>query len=79
MLEGFKPEVYNMQETVAKAKEMGINISLYALRKLIDRNIIPHNRIDRTVLIPWDAFLAWALCCERGDINPTFRRAGAVT
>lgn len=54
--------VLNMKETVARAKAEGINISLYALRKIVGKGLIPYRKIDRIILIPWDGFLDWALC-----------------
>ena len=62
--------VMNMKDTVARAKAEGINISLYGLRKLVAMNLIPHRRIDRIVLIPWDGFCNWVSCKDFEETKP---------
>lgn len=62
-------EVMNMKEVVMRAKENGISISEYTVRRAIRTGQLPCRMVGRTYLIAWNNVVHW-LSCEDGCDNP---------
>ena len=47
-------KILSIKETVEKAKDTGMSISEYTLRRAIKSGLIPHRKVGRTYLIAWE-------------------------
>ena len=63
MDEQFKTaEIMNIQQTVQRAKQEGIPLSSYTLRRAIHSKEIPCRVVGRTYLILWSNVVKWLKC-----------------
>ena len=67
MAEIVKRDVLNIKEASARAKEYGMNISEYTLRRIIRSGELPCRIVGRTYLISWERLVAWATCADGCD------------
>lgn len=59
-------KILSIKETVEKAKDTGMSISEYTLRRAIKSGLIPHRKVGRTYLIAWENVENWLLCADSG-------------
>ena len=62
-------DVLKIKEAVARAREQGMNISEYTLRRAIQSGTLPCRIIGKTYLISWKNLLDWVTCADSCD-NP---------
>lgn len=55
-------EIMNIQQTVQRAREEGIPLSSYTLRRAIQSKELPCRVVGRTYLISWPNVVKWILC-----------------
>ena len=67
MAEIVRRDVLNIKEASARAKECGMNISEYTLRRIIQSGELPCRIVGRTYLISWEKLVAWATCADGCD------------
>lgn len=70
-------DVLKIKDAVARAKENGMDISEYTLRRAIRSGQLPCRIIGKTYLISWQNLLDWATCADGCD-NPTAFASPAV-
>lgn len=61
-------EIMNIQQTVQRAREEGIPLSSYTLRRAIQSKELPCRVVGRTYLILWSNVLKWIKC--EGEFAP---------
>lgn len=64
-------DILNIKEAAARAREEGINISEYTLRRIIRTGKIPCRIVGRTYLISWEKLMNWVNCVDGCD-NDSF-------
>ena len=62
-------KVLKLREVGRRARNEGISISDYAIRKAVHEGQLPCRIIGKTFLISWDQFLRWITCSDNSD-NP---------
>ena len=62
-------EYQNVRETLDCARELGIPMSEYTLRRALKSGQIPCRIVGRTYFISWSNLMRW-LSCEDGADNP---------
>ncbi len=67
MAEIVRRDVLNIKEAAARAKECGMNISEYTLRRIIRSGELPCRIVGRTYLISWEKLVNWATCADGCD------------
>ena len=60
-------EVLKINEAVARAKENGMPISEYTLRRAIRSGQLPCRIVGRTYLITWTNLVNWVSCADDCD------------
>lgn len=60
-------DVLKIQDAVARARESGMDISEYTLRRAIRSGQLPCRIIGRTYLISWQNLLKWVNCVDSND------------
>ena len=60
-------DVLKIRDAVARARENGMDISEYTLRRAIRSGQLPCRIIGRTYLISWQNLLNWVNCTEGYD------------
>ena len=60
-------EVLKINEAVARAKENGMPISEYTLRRAIRSGQLPCRIVGRTYLITWTNLVNWVSCADSCD------------
>ena len=70
MQEQKNTDVLKIKDAVARAKENGMDISEYTLRRAIRSGQLPCRIIGKTYLISWQNLLNWATCADGCD-NPS--------
>lgn len=65
-------DVLKIKDAVARAKENGMDISEYTLRRAIRSGQLPCRIIGKTYLISWQNLLNWATCANGCDNPSTF-------
>lgn len=59
--------ILTIQETVNRAKERGMPISEYTLRRALRSGAIPCRLVGRKYLIAWPNVERWLLCTDGSD------------
>ncbi len=77
MQEKRNTDVLKIRDAVARARENGMDLSEYTLRRAIRSGQLPCRIIGRTYLISWQNLINWATCTDNCD-NPALDRDGAV-
>ena len=62
-------DVLKIRDAVARARESGMDISEYTLRRAIRSGQLPCRIVGRTYLISWQNILKWVNCIDSND-NP---------
>ena len=60
-------EVLKINEAVARAKDNGMHISEYTLRRAIRSGQLPCRIVGRTYLITWTNLVNWVSCADGSD------------
>jgi len=63
-------DILKIRDAVARARENGMDISEYTLRRAIRSGQLPCRIIGRTYLISWQNLLNWVNCANGCD-NPS--------
>ena len=61
-------DILKIKEAAQRAKEYGMSISEYTIRRAIRSGQLPCRVIGRTYLISWKNFVEWATCEDGGDL-----------
>ena len=61
-------QILTIQETVSRAKQEGMPVSEYTLRRALRSGAIPCRTVGRKYLIAWQNVVKWLLC-ENGQDN----------
>lgn len=62
-------DILKIRDAVARARENGMDISEYTLRRAIRSGQLPCRIVGRTYLISWQNLLNWVNCANGCD-NP---------
>ena len=60
-------DILKIKEAVTRAKENGMAISEYTLRRAIRAGMLPCRIIGKTYLISWRNFVNWVTCADGCD------------
>ena len=60
-------DIMKVREASIRAKNNGMDISEYTLRRAIKAGQIPCRIVGRTYLVSWNNLLAWATCANSCD------------
>ena len=63
-------EIQNIQETLACARELGIPLSEYTLRRALKSGVLPCRIVGRTYFISWTNVMRWLTCADGSDNAP---------
>lgn len=69
MQERKNSDVLKIRDAVVRARENGMDISEYTLRRAIHSGQLPCRIVGRTYLISWQNFVNWVTCADSCD-NP---------
>lgn len=69
MQEKRNTDVMKIRDAVVRARENGMDLSEYTLRRAIRTGQLPCRIVGRTYLISWQNLINWATCTESCD-NP---------
>lgn len=64
-------QILTISETVARAKEKGMPISEYTIRRAIKSGAIPCRVVGKTYLIAWRNVERWMFCDDGQDNIPS--------
>lgn len=64
-------DILNIKEAAARAREQGMNISEYTIRRVIRSGQVPCRIVGRTYLISWQKLVDWASCIDGCDNMPS--------
>lgn len=66
-------EVLKIREAVVRAKNMGMPVSEYTVRRAVRSGQLPCRIVGRTYLITWTNFMNWITCTGSADnrVTPT--------
>lgn len=62
-------DILKIRDAVLRARENGMDISEYTLRRAIRSGQLPCRIVGRTYLISWNNLVLWATCADSCD-NP---------
>ena len=62
-------DVLKIKEAANRARESGMAVSEYTIRRAIRSGQLPCRIIGRTYLISWNKFVEWVTCADGGDIR----------
>lgn len=60
-------DVLKIRDAVVRARESGMDISEYTLRRAIHSGPLPCRIVGRTYLISWQNLLKWVNCVDDND------------
>ena len=60
-------EVLKIREVVNRAKDMGMPVSEYTVRRAVRSGQLPCRIVGKTYLITWSNFLNWIKCTDSAD------------
>lgn len=69
MRERKNTDILKIRDAVVRARENGMDISEYTLRRAIHSGQLPCRIVGRTYLISWQNLVNWATCADSCD-NP---------
>lgn len=69
MQERKNTDILKIRDAVVRARENGMDISEYTLRRAIHSGQLPCRIVGRTYLISWQNLVNWATCADSCD-NP---------
>ncbi|MDD6987663.1 MAG: hypothetical protein PUI53_10475 [Butyricicoccus porcorum] len=64
-------QILTIQETVSRAKQEGMPVSEYTLRRALRCGAIPCRTVGKKYLIAWQNVVKWLLCEDGQDNAPT--------
>ena len=64
-------EIMNIQETLASARECGIPLSEYTLRRALKTGALPCRIVGRTYFISWTNVMRWLMREDGSDNAPS--------
>ena len=64
-------QILTIQETVSRAKQEGMPVSEYTLRRALRCGAIPCRTVGKKYLIAWKNVVKWLLCEDGQDNAPT--------
>lgn len=67
MLERKNTDVLKIRDAVVRARENGMDISEYTLRRAIHSGQLPCRIVGRTYLISWQNLVNWVTCTDSCD------------
>lgn len=62
-------DIMKIRDAVARARENGMDISEYTLRRAIRSGQLPCRIVGRTYLVSWQNLVKWVTCADDCD-NP---------
>lgn len=62
--------ILTIQETVVRARNSGMPISEYTLRRALRSGAIPCRTVGRKYLIAWPNVERWLMCSDSADNSP---------
>lgn len=62
-------DILKIRDAVNRARENGMDLSEYTLRRAIKSGRLPCRIIGKTYLISWDNLVTWVTCADGCD-NP---------
>ena len=68
MTDNQRIDILKIKEASQRARECGMAISEYTIRRAIRSGQLPCRIIGRTYLISWKKLVEWATCADGGDI-----------
>lgn len=69
MQERKNTDILKIRDAVVRARENGMDISEYTLRRAIHSGQLPCRIVGRTYLISWQNLVKWVTCADSCD-NP---------
>ena len=69
MQERKNTDILKIRDAVVRARENGMDISEYTLRRAIHSGQLPCRIVGRTYLISWQNLVNWVTCADSCD-NP---------
>jgi len=70
-------DVLKIKEVVARARQNGMSISEYTVRRAIRTGRLPCRVVGKTYLISWKKLVEWATCSNGCD-NHIFEENGSI-
>ena len=67
MQERKNTDILKIRDAVARARENGMDISEYTLRRAIHSGQLPCRIVGRTYLISWQNLVNWVTCADSCD------------
>lgn len=67
MQERKNTDILKIRDAVARARENGMDISEYTLRRAIRSGQLPCRIVGRTYLISWQNLVNWVTCADSCD------------
>ena len=61
-------DILKIKEAAKRARESGMSVSEYTIRRAIRSGQLPCRIIGRTYLISWNKLVEWLSCADGGDI-----------
>ena len=78
MQERKNTDILKIRDAVVRARENGMDISEYTLRRAIHSGQLPCRIVGRTYLISWQNLVNWVTCADSCD-NPLNGGAGSTS
>ena len=60
-------EVLKIREAVVRAKNIGMPVSEYTVRRAVRSGQLPCRIVGKTYLITWTNFMNWITCTDSAD------------
>lgn len=71
-------DVLSIRETVARAKQEGLPVSEYSLRRWVRTGAIPSRQAGRTTLLYWPNVARFVTCADGSDIPPRQEQTSGI-
>ena len=69
MIEQPQPDIVKIAEAARRAKDLGLPISEYTIRRAIRNGKIPCRIVGKTYLFSWQKLIDWITCADDCDNN----------